>query len=87
MVRQRCQGFGLLEISGARPLEQAVLSWSRPAARPGWDLGATIFTYDTYRALRRSLLTAGHAAAHLVSVPRLVEQIRAIKGTWRAGSH
>ncbi len=79
MVRQRCQGFELLEISGARPLEQAVLSLVQASGATRLGFEGHHLTYDTYRALRRSLLTAGHAAARLVSVPRLVEQIRAIK--------
>jgi Xaa-Pro aminopeptidase len=79
MVRQRCQGFELLEISGAKPLEQAVLSLVQAsgAARLGFE--GHHLTYATYRSLRRSLLTDGHAAAHLVSAPSLVEQVRAIK--------
>jgi Xaa-Pro aminopeptidase len=79
MVRERCQGFELLEISGALPLEQAVLSLVHASGATRLGFEGHHLTYDTYRALRRSLLTGGRAAAHLVSVPNLVEQIRAIK--------
>jgi Xaa-Pro aminopeptidase len=79
MVRQRSQGFELIEISDALPLERAVLTLVQTSGATRLGFECHHLTYDTYRALRRSLLTAGHAAARLVSVPRLVEQIRAVK--------
>jgi Xaa-Pro aminopeptidase len=79
MVRQRCQGFALLELSSAMPTEKAVLSLVQAsgATRLGFEAHHLIF--DTYRALRRSLLASGRAIAHLIPAPKLVEQIRAIK--------
>ncbi len=79
MVRQQCQGFELLETTGDLPLENAVASLVHASGASRLGFEGYHLTYDIYRALRRSLLASGHASAHLVPAPRLVEQIRAIK--------
>jgi Xaa-Pro aminopeptidase len=79
MVRERCHTFELLEISGALPTEKAVLSLVRTSGATRLGFEGHHLVFDTYRALRRSLLTSGHAVAHLIPAPKLVEQIRAVK--------
>ncbi len=79
MVQEQCPRFTLKETSVTLPLDKAVLGLVQEtgAARVGFE--GHHLTYDTYRGLRKALLVAGHAAARLVPVPKLVDEIRAVK--------
>jgi Xaa-Pro aminopeptidase len=79
MVRHRCKGFELLELSGAMPTEKAVLSLVQASGATRLGFEGHHLVFDTYRALRRSLLASGRAIAHLIPAPKVVEQIRAVK--------
>lgn len=79
MVSELCPDYALKETSAGLPFDKAVLSLVQEtgAARVGFE--GHYLTYSTYRDLRKTLLVDGRAAARLVPVPRLVEEIRAVK--------
>ncbi len=72
-------GFELIEVTGARPLAQAVAEVARSegARRLGFD--DSHVNYATYRGLRRAVAEGRKSAVRLVVAGGLVENLRAVK--------
>jgi Xaa-Pro aminopeptidase len=79
MLKAMSSLFELVEVSGTRPLPQAVSEVARAAgaARLGFEDGNV--TYASYRGLRRALSDGRKAAVRLVAAGGLVEGLRAVK--------